>query len=783
VSAKIKLQAIATTAALALFVIPGLLLPMRAEGPNSWSMSNGWVKIALSAESKGGLSEFVDLTTGRNLIGTSSPLYRILLSQRGKDLVEVSSLDASDVSAKQEPSKDGQEITLIFTHHRPLEITVTCRVALPSGSNLSQWQISVKNETAYGVRAIQYPVVRAPLRLAGAGDHDHFVWGIWGGRIHDDPGKHLPQERQAAFRADGGTGRNSSDDTLTHEHVSFLPDQYPGPVSEQFQAYYDRAVGLYMAAHDGHGNIKHFGITRLADSLDISIEHNYDERPGLTFTLPYETVLGVFHGDWQTAADIYKEWAGKQYWTVKKLTERDDIPSWLKEPRPMLEFEIRGHYERVRGTPSFPPSDFPDGRFYPAKKVVSLSERYASLFDTPVTVWYNGWEKIGNPCGPADIFPPLEGEQSFKAAMADVTRDGYYPSMAFWGMHWCYKRSSGGYDDWQRFMKEGLPLAALNDKEEPSRFVIGNMEKLFVPLCVGSDKTQQVFHAWEDKLMDLGAVSLEFDHQIGAYPSVCYSDQHGHPPGYGPWMYDKMRQFLQTSRDAAKHRNPNAVFSHEGICEAWVPYVDFMLNRPYSTLIDGSGSLPIFTYLYHEYIPLVGGDGNNGLSRMDVESMQQAANFIVGNQAFVMIGLSDYDFGVNPDYPIFMLQKNMSQARRGFAHDYLTFGKMLKKPDLETSTVTVDAWVFPGKETVSPPTAEVPKVMASAWLSPQGKTGEVLINWTENSEKVVLTLIKKQRPTFLVVGSDRKALPQDEVNAGKVTFALAPGSIALVEQE
>jgi hypothetical protein len=108
---------------------------------------------------------------------------------------------------------------------------------------------------------------------------------------------------------------------------------------------------------------------------------------------------------------------------------------------------------------------------------------------------------------------------------------------------------------------------------------------------------------------------------------------------------------------------------------------------------------------------------------------------------------------------------------------------MLKKPDLETSSVTVDAWVFPGKETVSPPTAEVPKVMASAWLSPQGKTGEVLINWTENSEKVVLTLIKKQRPTFLVVGSERKALPQDEVNAGKVTVALSPGSIALVEQE
>jgi hypothetical protein len=648
---------------------------------------------------------------------------------------------------------------------------------------LSRWKISIKNDTAYGVRAIQYPIVRAPLTLAKSGDEDHFIWGMWGGLIKDNPGQHLPQEKQVAFRADGGHGKGALDDTLTHEHISFLPDQYPGPVSVQFQAYYDRAVGLYMATHDGQGNIKHFGITRLADSLDLSIEHNYDERPGLSFTLPYDTVLGVFHGDWQTAADIYKEWARKQYWTAKRTIERDDIPTWFKEPRPILEFETRGHYERVRGTPSFPPSDFPNGRFYPAKKVVPLSEKYASLFDTPVTVWYNGWEKIGNPCGPADMFPPLEGEQSFKAAMADLLRDGYYPSMAFWGMHWCYKRSSANYDSWQRFLQDGLPLAALNDKGKASRFVIGNMEKYFVPLCVGSDKTQQVFHDWQDKLMDLGAVSIEFDHQIGAYPSVCYSDQHGHPPGYGPWMYEKMREFLQTSRDAAKHRNPEAVFSHEGISEAWIPYVDFMLNRPYGVMINGSGTVPIFSYLYHEYVPLVGGDGNNGLANLDVELMQQAANFIIGNQAFVMIGLPEYDFDVNPDYPIFTLQKGMSRARRGFAHDYLVFGQMLKKPDLETSTVTADAWAFPGTETVDPPTATVPKVMASAWLSPQGKTGNVLINWTENPEKVVLTLTKRHGPAFLVTEAQRKALSEDELITGKVAITLAPRSVVLVEQE
>jgi len=40
-------------------------------------------------------------------------------------------------------------------------------------------------------------------------------------------------------------------------------------------------------------------------------------------------------------------------------------------------------------------------------------------------VWYNGWEKIGDPCGPVDIFPPLEREESFKETMGILNREGY----------------------------------------------------------------------------------------------------------------------------------------------------------------------------------------------------------------------------------------------------------------------------------------------------------------------------------------------------------------------
>jgi hypothetical protein len=123
-------------------------------------------------------------------------------------------------------------------------------------------------------------------------------------------------------------------------------------IALQMQAYYDGTAGLYMATHDGSGNVKHFGLARLKDELDVSTEHNYDERPGLSFDLPYDTVLGVFHGDWYAAADIYKQWAVQQSWCARKTIDRDDIPARLKEPRPTLQYECRGDYQRCEAVSS-----------------------------------------------------------------------------------------------------------------------------------------------------------------------------------------------------------------------------------------------------------------------------------------------------------------------------------------------------------------------------------------------------------------------------------------------
>src|SRR5713226_1720599 len=63
----------------------------------SWTIANKRLKIVLSGETKGGLSAFTDLQSERNFIAKAGPLYRFQLFQKGKDLVELSSLDAESV--------------------------------------------------------------------------------------------------------------------------------------------------------------------------------------------------------------------------------------------------------------------------------------------------------------------------------------------------------------------------------------------------------------------------------------------------------------------------------------------------------------------------------------------------------------------------------------------------------------------------------------------------------------------------------------------------------------
>jgi Domain of unknown function (DUF6259) len=740
------------------------------QGAGTWGISNRHVEIALGKENSGGIVSLSDLATGRNwIVAQPYPLYELAMSRKGGKVVELSSLDAQSFTVDRTSAQGSQKLVLTYKGHRNLDLNVVCTVVLENDSGLSKWRISIENHTGYGTRAIRFPIVVSPARLGESDENDWFVWGSLGGQIIQSPGRTEPRKRLAGFRATGGSGPR------------WFPNQYPGPIAVQFQAYYDDAAGLYMATEDDGGQVKSFGIERVENGLDLSLEHNYDEKPGFSFELPYDTVLGVFRGDWYEAADIYKSWARQQHWCSRKVAERHDIPSWLKEPRPWLANISRGDYERLRGTQAIPPAEYPLGKFWPAKNAVRLMREYSSILKTPVITWITGWEMIGAPSGPVDIFPPYEGEASFKAAMQEATNDGNYPFMYVGGFRWCYKRPTVGYSNWERFEKEGKQAAALTAGHQVTRHLDPNGQSFWVSLCAGSDVTQQLCRKNFMELVNLGAVALSLDIQLGLYSPVCYSETHDHAPGYGPWMYQKALEFMRAVREATRKPNAITALGYEEPCEVWLQEADYQYHRPYWL-----GGVPLFDYLYSEYALRLGGDVATGFCHPEEECIKHAMVFINGIQNLVGIGHPEYDCATNRGSAALEMIRNICAAQRTYTREYVVFGEMQRPPKLDVAQVTVDVRKSRGDEEIDLPGVELPRVFHSAWRSQRGEFGYLLVNWTGAAEKARLALIDGQRgggrKIYAVTANSKVAIPQNQIDSGVVDLTIPPRSILLIEE-
>ena len=745
----------------------------KTKGGTTIELKNGHVAIRLEDDGRSGLTSLQDAGTAKEFVQSSdAPLYKLELTRDGRAWRTVTSKEAGDVDAELSRRPEGQTLTMCFRGHDGLELTATCRIELDDDSNLSKWRISIENGTEYGVRVIHFPVLLAPPALRDDGD-DFYVSGGGCGRMIWNPGKVLREEEPARKEEDNG------EQVLS---MGFCTDDYPGPVGLQMQAYYDDTAGLYMATYDSEGCTKRLGCrpAEAGDALDLTIQHRYDEQPGLDFALPYDIVVGTFTGDWYDAADIYKEWAYQQHWCSKKLLERDDIPDWFKEPRPHLMVISRGGVDRAQATLPCPPSEFPLDKTWPAKKAAAFLKKFAAYFDVPLVAWVEGWEKIGSPGGPVDIFPPYEGEESFIAAMDELARDGHINCLYLAALHWCYRRASTGYYAEEKFEREGRPLAALNEEGDVDRYVFASAQKHFVNLCVGCEGVQDLFEKNFMKLMDLGGVWLQLDQQVGLYTAPCYSNEHGHPPGYGRWMYQRMLEFVRRIRRAAKARTEQAAFSCENACEIWIQETDSFMTRPYLSG-DKMRAIPMFVYVYHPYAISYGGDMAMWLMHVDAACIKHAYCCAYGLQNLVSVGEPDYDIEVEgAEHPVLPLLKSIFTAQRTYARDYLVFGRMRRPAAIEVPAIPIELWWPPTYREIRMIFKDIPAVVHSTWQAEDGRIGTVLVNWTGDERAAGLTLAQPGKPAFEVTEQGRRGLTADA--EGVVRLNVPPRSVMLVEQ-
>jgi len=677
---------------------------------NDISAENPFLRITFSGSAKGALRSLWHKGAGLELISPEwerRELYRItLVDSQGKVSV-LSSSDAQD-STISEAERDGSlQIHISNRKHGEFDIDVDCTATITRQSPLVAFGIKVRNRTPLAVRAIKFPVIVAPTKF-GSGEGDYIVNSICDGILYEQPWKNFP----VGYSAIG---------------------QYPGNLSAQLMAYGTKAGGLYVATHDGEGNVKRLGLSRKRNGFELIVEHWVPEVPRSDCEVPYDTMVGVFSGEWYDAADIYKSWAVRQPWCSKRLVEREDVPEWLKQAPFFYTVSMRS--ERFQR----------DGGFKPELLLHNIKS-YREALEHPVVAMLMAWEKHGAWITP-DYFPPFGGERDFKAVTNELRNGGNYSLVFLSGLKWTLekKTSEGSYDDWENFRKVGLKYAVADFDGKP--LLRGKPDKdvgRYAQICFATPFALEHLRSTAARCQALGITAVQADQIVGGGGPACYSKQHGHPPGHGKWEYENLSRIFETVRAEGKKRNPDFIWLMEEPNELYIQYLDAYHARDYKQRTwprngPGARGVPLFTYLYHEYCLGYGGDSAILSSKhWDAALLFQALNLVCGKTPAGAVWSRVLDAGeVAPT--IFHMLKASTQMMRTPARDYLILGKMLHPPRLNVPKKTITFWDWRAKKRYE---LDFPVVLVSAWEHPRGRgRGYILANISLKAQRISLPLV------------------------------------------
>lgn len=388
-------------------------------------------------------------------------------------------------------------------------------------------------------------------------------------------------------------------DTLLHgteEDVPFwmgrggnkYENDYPAQYSYQFFAYYNAdQKGYYMASEDGNAYIKTIGLHYNADvnGMDM-IFTNYPEGMDEAeyYAIPYAQVFCFFHGDWQTAAHIYRNWAIKQKWCTP-LSQKN-----LSEDVKKIDFFRINHEHYALGTRS--------------EEYIKTAEIMRDRLNcTPSMHWY-GWNKA-----------PMHGD--WYPEMADYTNKAWhdelvsinkrlteagvykipYVNVHLWDDHLTSFQSEHAED--YLVMGESRKI-----EEEPW----GTKERhILYPVCHAAPAFKNKAVRLFDRIVNEDGFDGIYIDQVGSFnATLCYNPKHGHPVGGGNWWAEEYQKMIGTFRETMPS---NKYLTTESCCECYHNLFDLMLLLDSCSQshgfydycgVDNCDSIPLFAMIYND---------------------------------------------------------------------------------------------------------------------------------------------------------------------------------------
>ncbi len=349
---------------------------------------------------------------------------------------------------------------------------------------------------------------------------------------------------------------------------------YPGILSMQcITLYSEQGPGIYLAADDIQARSKSFAaFYDTPDNTGIEICHypNINDIQEGLYTVPYNSLVSLFKGDWITVAEQYRKWALEQPWARQSRLKTGQTPGWAADTG----FWI---WNRDHSIGVLPPA-------------IEMQE-YLQL---PVSVFWHWWHGCAYDAGFPEYLPPREGNDAFRTALANAQAQGIhaivYMNQRLWGM------------ETKSWAAENAAEYAVKKQDGTIQPEIYNTftKSPCASMCMGTS-------FWRNKYAGLAAEAFSSLGVNGIYMDqacsslVCYASGHEHTPGGGTyWM-----EGFQTLASDIRQRCNGIVLAGEGVGESWLPYLDLMLSLQVSMERYAAPGrwepIPFFNAVYHGY--------------------------------------------------------------------------------------------------------------------------------------------------------------------------------------
>lgn len=463
-----------------------------------------------------------------------------------------------------------------------------------------------------------------------------------------------------------------SDINYPSKGINFV---FPNMICSQFMAYCLSDCGIFLGMLDKNRTPKHIDFKYDENCIKLQMRVFANVNYGENYEMDFPCFLTFFEGNYFDAFEIYRTWFENNLPTgLEKIKDRyNEFPKWYHEYPLVVTYPICGTKDSDL--------EMKPGKLYPYTNALPVLKHFIEKCDSKVMALLMQWESTA-PWAPPYSWPPYGDIVDFNNFVNSLHNSGNYIGLYTSGFGWTNISFRREYNKEKEFIDLGIDKCVCeSSNREQKSTIVANIRKGF-DLCPSQEKAKQLIVSETQKLIDANIDYVQvLDQNHGGCSYFCYSDRHGHIPAPGKW------QIIETDELLSRIDIKNSLLGCEsGTSEPFLKQLAFSDNRYILNQYFGE-AIPLYSYIYHEYINNFMGNGICNLIQNHDYSMtfRMAYSFLCGD--FLTFVIDDngklhaswcIDKLVDEQIPLRFAKTLIRLRNLSYIGDFLHMGRMIK---------------------------------------------------------------------------------------------------------